>query len=146
MKILPSKPLDYRLEYSRSLKQESYRSVGREYYIVEPLMDYETIFKVSFSLEATQVQEMDVYMLQSYPESRRILRGTEGDESEGPSLFAYFMFKMLHLCSYAGCLWFVLTRVIFGPLAAFLAPSKPEADLEDGSVKDQRLGLAMKID
>ena len=42
--ITRSFPIDYRLELTRVLALPRYQMVGRESYVVHPMVDYETIF------------------------------------------------------------------------------------------------------
>ena len=52
------------------------------------------------------------------------------------SLSEYAFFQLLNSLAFFGCIWFVLTRIIFGPLTTLWSSKKPVVDIDSGEIVD----------
>lgn len=138
------------MKFSRSLQTTRLQEMDNFKVNIEdePPTDFKTIFQVSFALENQVVHDRHYWLVQNFEEARTQKRRLDVPEksnrnqpsrSSGGHLLLRikltFVF-ILDLCSFMGITWFVLTRIVFGPLSSLLVKERYIADLEHRVIYD----------
>ena len=123
------------MEYSRHLATTRKQIVDNYFDHIEeePWLDYETLFKVSFALEEQILHERHIWFIQdaeeTRPHKRLLSTTTTSSDVNLPQINIKILF-MLDLFSFMGIAWFVLTKLIFGPLSYLIVKDTFQADVE----------------
>lgn len=125
------------MKVSRQIQAVRHQRVGRELVRDYPAVDYETLWQVSFALENRITHARHIWFVQDDEEARGAgsrRRRLQASDSEGETAksastskdsnrsnkdggLRAFVIAMLDMCAFVGGAWFVLTRVVFGPLS-----------------------------
>lgn len=132
------------MKLSRHLttSRRQYVSDYSEHIEHEPGLDFETIFKVSFALENQVEHERQVWIVQDEDEDRphkRRLKESNQKVKDGGSPLLSIKLKiifLLDLFSFMGIVWFVLTKIVFGPVSSLLIKQRYAADVEHRVIYD----------
>lgn len=140
------------MKVSRKLNTVRYQRVGRDIIQNYPAVDYETLWQVSFALENKVTHARQVWFIQDDQEERKEgRRRLAAAERQGQSSahashrLNKYIEALLDMCAFIGGAWFVLTRVVFGPLSQLFEHDLYVADVDQRVIVKEHTGAMAPI-